>query len=227
MAPSGPVGDAPGMRLTLIAVLALAGCQVDLGPSSSVSIASSPGTLDIRGCANGNLLSCTTTDQGWVDVMQVGIDHVRFDVPAYKPKPFEWFPDREFQLVVATPEDPVIWVRVNSRATEIGELPWFDIDWAPTVRRADGPIRLAFQVFPEATIGVSVTSRCAGRPEQTRHFEALGGEDGRVDVPFDTSLVGACVHDAQLSQTIRAVDDKLDAWVEVSRTETLAFTSSD
>ena len=82
-------------------------------------------------------------------------------------------------------------------------------------------------MFPEATIAVALTSRCGGRPAQTRHFEARGGEDGRVDVPFDTSLIGACVHDAQLTQTIRAREEKLDAWVEVSRTETLAFSSSD
>ena len=216
------------MRLALLAVLALVGCRdLDFGPSSSVSIASRPGSLEISGCANGSLLSCSTTDQGWVDKMQVGIDHVRLDVPAYKPAPFEWFSDREFELVVASPEDPIIWVRINSRATEVSELPWFDIDWAPEVHRGDGPIRLTFQVFPEAEIEVAMTSRCTGHPEGSRRSAALGGEDGRIDVPFDASLAGACVHDAQLTQTIRGHDDKLDAWVEVSRTETLAFTSSD
>ena len=227
MARSGRTGDASRMRLALIAVLMLVGCRdVDFGPSSSVAIASRPGTLEISGCANGSLLSCSTTDQGWVDKMQVGIDHVRLDVPAYKPQPFEWFPNREFELVVATPEDPIIWVRLNSRATEVSELPWFDIDWAPEVHRSHGPIRLTFQVFPEAEIVVAMTSRCAGRPVGTRSFEALGGEDGRLDLPLE-SLVGDCSHDAQLTQTIRGHDDKLDAWVEVSRTETLAFTSSD
>jgi hypothetical protein len=216
------------MRLALLTVLALTGCRVDDGPSSSVAIASRPGKLEISGCANGGLLSCETIEQGWVDKMQVGIDGVRLDVPRYKPPPFELFSSREFELEVPSPEDPMIWVRLNSRSTEVGELPWFDIDWAPTTHRGDGPFRLAFQVFPEAEVLVELTSRCPGRGDQTRSYGDLGGEDGRVDLPLAAlGLDGACTHDAALTQTIRDLDDKLDAWVEVSRTENLSFTSTD
>lgn len=212
----------------LLTVAALTGCDVDIDlnlTSSSIQLASDSGNLIIGGCANDGFLGCGDGN-GRGGHMEVVLDGVVRTVPAYVPKPLELFPTRGFELVVPSPEDPFVEVTINGASVRVEEMPYFEIQWPDAVRRSKGAPTFVFQAFRDARLDVALTSRC-GEVEQFQTFAALGGEDGRIQIPLtDPVIQGDCSHEARLTQTVRE-DNEIGAILEVARTEHATFTSTD
>ena len=216
------------VTMTVFSLIAVSGCDLDLaldfdGPS--IGLASDDGTLVISGCASDGLLGCADPQQPPVSRMDVVLDGVRVPVPAHVPAPFELFPSRSMELVTRSPDDPYIVIALGAREVTVEELPWFDLDAPASVHRSEGPVRLVFQAYRDASVELALTSMCGTTP-QFQTFPVATGEDGRVDVPMTNPLFhGDCTHEARLTQTL-AVANQLGASLSVGRTEHISFTSS-
>lgn len=217
------------MRLALISVLVFAGCDFGMDfdfdvDSKTITVASSPGELRVTGCATGGILGCSGAPAG-VE-MSIGLDGVWKLVPAHMPAPLELFPSRQFEIVVPPPYDDYVGVSLAGRATDIEQLPWFDIEWPEVVDRGDGPVPFRFLVYPDAAIEATMTSQCPNGAH-VRGIAANTIADGKFSVPVDdAALVGACTHEVRITQTLDDYDRKI-AIIHVSRTEIATFTSTD
>ncbi len=210
----------------LSAPVALAGCDLDFeldfsGPTAHLS--SDAGQLTIWGCSSAGLLSCTDSDPS-TGRMQVVLDGIRREVPHHIPSDTALFPDRSFQLVAPSPEDPYLWVILNGVEVKVEELPWFDLEAPATVQRAQGSVTLVYQAYPKATVDVVMTSEC-GAFKAVESFDRLA-EDGRVQVPLtNAGFAGECTHDLELTQTL-VVPAGNPIGLQISRVEHAAVTST-
>ncbi len=214
------------MRIALLSLIALSGCDFDLDldfSGRSMGLVSDYDKLTVTGCAVDGLLGCEDAPEtpGQMDAV---IDGVRQSVPRRMPGTFELFPQHSFELTVPTPESPVVEVALDSTALTIRELPWFDLEAPEEVRRSAGSVQVRYFQFPKAVVQVALTSTCGGS-EQFETFDALA-EDGRMAIPLtNPAFVGVCTHELRITQTVDPPSDD-GIFVETSRVERAVMTSS-
>ena len=214
------------MRAAVLATaIPLAGCldlELDF-EGQSVAVATRDFRLTISGCADDGLLGCGMG----AGTMEAVLDGRTHPVPVYEPAPFELFPNRAFELIVPSPEDPDVKVFLNGQGVHVEELPWFELALARpgTPSRAAGPVRLVFDAFRDADVTAALTSQCGTRqsfdPIDAAHIGA-----GLVEIPVDNPrLEGECTHELRVTQTVSVPNDH-DIWLTSARTVQQIFATS-
>jgi hypothetical protein len=214
------------MRIALLSVLALTGCDFDFDldfTGRSVGLVSDYDRLTVTGCAVDGLLGCEDSPESF-GRMDAVIDGELRPVPRRTPGAFELFPQHSFELTVPSPADPYIGLALDSTALTVEELPWFDLDAPAEVHRAAGAVTVRLSVFPKAAVEVALTSECNGR-QQFETVEAVV-DGGRMAIPLtNPAFEGACTHEVRVTQTVDPPSDT-GIFVATSRIERAMITST-
>ncbi|MBL0214546.1 MAG: hypothetical protein IPQ07_11725 [Myxococcales bacterium] len=212
---------------SVVSLGVLAGCDLDFdfdlsGPE--IKLVSDSGRLSIRGCSSAGLLGCDDGSSP-AGAMQAYVDGRWQVVPPYMPGGLSLFPDRSFELVVPSPEDPAVWVTLNGVSLRAEELPWFDLEVPAAAQRGQGSVGIVFQQYPKARIHVELMSRCGARQLVELFDPEVKG--GRFELPLtNPNLTGTCTHEVSLTQTIQEPNDSAIS-LRIARLERAPLTSSD